>query len=151
MNRAALIDQIQQARETLEKLLTLFSRHPSSATDLFLTSISPGGNTGERAKLPEVRQVNRGAILCSRKQGSAPPVTRSRSHRDEYYRLFSPACRTTVVPSLPSIIQRKVAEPSADAIYNAYPDQGPGFYRYVERHSGRRNYYLGRSRSIAAN
>ena len=42
------------------------------------------------------------------------------------------------------------AEPSVDAIYNAYPNQGPGFYRYVERHSGRRNYYLGRSRSIAA-
>ena len=30
------------------------------------------------------------------------------------------------------------------------PNQGPRFYRYVERHSGRRNYYLGRSRRIAA-
>jgi hypothetical protein len=44
----------------------------------------------------------------------------------------------------------KGAEPSAAAIYNAYPNQGPRFYRYVERISGRRNYYLGRSRSIAA-
>ena len=44
----------------------------------------------------------------------------------------------------------KVAEPSADVIYNAYPNVGPGFYRYVERHSSRRNYYLGRSRNIAA-
>ena len=42
------------------------------------------------------------------------------------------------------------AEPSIDAIYNACPNQRPGFYRYVERNSSRRNYYLGRSRSIAA-
>ena len=47
-------------------------------------------------------------------------------------------------------IPARVAEPSADAIYNAYPNQGPGFYRYVERNSGRRNYYLGRPRRIAA-
>jgi hypothetical protein len=26
-----------------------------------------------------------------------------------------------------------VAELSADAIYNVYPNQGPGFYSYVER------------------
>jgi hypothetical protein len=44
----------------------------------------------------------------------------------------------------------KLAEHSADAIYNAYPNRGPGFYRYVERNSSRRNYYFGRSRSIAA-
>ena len=42
------------------------------------------------------------------------------------------------------------AESSVDAIYNEYPNQGPEFYRYVERNSSRRNYYLGRSRSIAA-
>jgi hypothetical protein len=29
-----------------------FNWHPSSATDLFLTSINLGGNTGERAKQP---------------------------------------------------------------------------------------------------
>ena len=48
-----------------------------------------------------------------------------------------------MAPRLPSKIPAKVAEPSTDAIYNAYPDQGPGFYRYVDRDS--------RSRSIAAN
>jgi hypothetical protein len=30
-------------------------------------------------------------------------------------------------------------------------NQGPGFYRYLERNSSRRNYYLGRPRRIAAN
>jgi hypothetical protein len=44
----------------------------------------------------------------------------------------------------------KLAEPSVDAIYNAYPNQGPRFWRYAEHNIGRRNYYLGRSRSIAA-
>ena len=33
----------------------------------------------------------------------------------------------------PAVESAKLAEPSADAIYNAYPNQGPGFYRYVER------------------
>ena len=46
-------------------------------------------------------------------------------------------------------------KPSAEAIYNAYPNHGPGFYRYVDRDSRRRNYYLGRPRgsakSLAAN
>ena len=51
----------------------------------------------------------------------------------------------------PGVKSAKLAEPSADAIYNAYPNLGPGFYRYVERDSRRRNYYLGRSRRIAAN
>ena len=42
-------------------------------------------------------------ILCSRKQGSAPTGnTIEKIGRDQYYRLFSPACRTTAVPSLPS-------------------------------------------------
>jgi hypothetical protein len=61
----ALIDQIQQARETLEKLLTLyFSRHPSSATVLSLTSIGREGNTGEPAKLPGTsgKQIERCVI-----------------------------------------------------------------------------------------
>ena len=45
----------------------------------------------------------------------------------------------------------KLAEPSPDAIYNAHPNRGPIFDRYVERNSSRRNYYLGRPRKIAAN
>ena len=49
------------------------------------------------------------------------------------------ASKNTVTPRLPSKIPAKVAEPFADAIYNAYPDQRPGFYRYVERHIRRRN------------
>ena len=51
VSRMALIDQIQRAEDP-RKLLTSFNRHPSSATDLFLIFISPGGNTAERAKLP---------------------------------------------------------------------------------------------------
>ena len=96
------------------------------------------------------RKVNRGAILCSRKQGQHPPATRSRRPiATNATRLFSPACRTHSGPK-PAVKSAKPAEPSADAIYNAYPNQGPGFYRYVERNSSRRNYYLGRSRRIAA-
>ena len=76
--------------------------------------------------------------------------TVEKTSRDEYY-LSLLESKNTVAPRLPSKIPVKVAEPSTDAIYNAYPNQGPGFYRYVERNSSRRNYYLGRSRSIAAN
>ena len=47
MNRAALIDQIQQARETL------LQSAPVDATDLSPTFISPGDHIGEPAKLPE--------------------------------------------------------------------------------------------------
>ena len=79
-----------------------------------------------------------------------PPLTRSRRPvATNTTRLFSPACRTHSGPK-PAVKSAKLAEPSADAIYNAYPNQGPGFYRYVERNSSRRNYYLGRSRRIAA-
>ena len=49
-----------------------------------------------------------------------------------------------MAPRLPSKIPAKVAEPSTDAIYNAYLNRGPGFYRYVKRNSRRRNYYLAR-------
>ena len=48
-------------------------------------------------------------------------------------------------------IPANVAEPSADAIYTAYPNQGPGFYCYVELNSSRRITTLGRPRRIAAN
>ena len=47
-------------------------------------------------------------------------------------------------------IPANVAEPSADAIYTAYPNQGPGFYCYVELNSSRRITTLGRPRRIAA-
>ncbi len=81
---------------------------------------------------------------------STPPLIRSRRPvATNATRLFSPACRTHSGPK-PAVKSAKPAEPSADAIYNAYPNQGPAFYRYVERNSSRRNYYLGRSRSIAA-
>ena len=48
MSRAALIDQIQQARETLEKLLTLLQSAPLSATNFCPTSINPGESIGEQ-------------------------------------------------------------------------------------------------------
>ena len=49
--RAALIDQIQQARETLEKPLTLLQSAPVERHRLSLTLISPGGSIVGRAKL----------------------------------------------------------------------------------------------------
>lgn len=99
------------------------------------------------------RKVNRGPILCSRKQGSAPAGnTIEKANRDVRYASllasmqntqWSQACRQKSQPrSLSPPLMRSTKQ---------YPNQGPEFYRYVERHSGRRNYYLGRSRSIAAN
>ena len=70
--------------------------------------------------------------------------TRSRRPVDEYY-LSLLASKNTVVPSLPSKARNSLSPPLI-ATYNAYPNQGPGFYRYVERDSRRRNYYLGRPR-----
>ena len=100
------------------------------------------------------RKANRGAILCSRKQGPAPAGksagnTIEKANRDERYASLLASMQSNSGASLPSKARNSL-EPSTDAIYNAYPNQGPGFYRYVERISGRRNYYLGRSRSIAA-
>jgi hypothetical protein len=53
MNRAALIERIEEARNVLEKLLTSLNRRPSSATDSLLTFTSPAENIDERTKLPE--------------------------------------------------------------------------------------------------
>ena len=59
-----------------------------------------------------------------------------------------------IFSSLPSKARNSLSPPLI-AIYNAYPNVGPGFYRYVGRDSRRRNYYLGRPRwsanSLAAN
>jgi hypothetical protein len=97
------------------------------------------------------RKVNRRAILCSRKQGSAPASnTIKKANRDERYASLLANMQNNSGPK-PAVKSAKLAEPSADAIYNAYPNQGPGFYRYVERNSSRRKYNLGRSRRIAAN
>jgi hypothetical protein len=60
MNRAALIEQIQEARKTLEKLLTLAANQQlSSATDLFPASISRGGVSSDVPNCRKVRQANR--------------------------------------------------------------------------------------------
>ena len=124
VNRATLIDQIQQARKTLEKLLSSLQSAPVERDRLFLISISPGGTTAERAKLPEVRKVNRGAILCSRKQGSTPaPGTIDKASRDEYYASLLASMQNNSGPK-PAVKSAKLAEPSADAIYNAYPTEG---------------------------
>ena len=94
------------------------------------------------------RKVNRGAILCSRKQGSAPAGnTIEKANRDERYASLLASMQNNSVPSLPSKARNSLSPP---LIYNAYLTRGPGFHRYVERNSSRRNYYLGRSRSIAA-
>ena len=59
----------------------------------------------------------------------------SKTSRDEYYAslLASMQNNNGLKPAVKS--RAKLAEPSADAIYNAYPNQRPGFYRYVERNS----------------
>jgi hypothetical protein len=71
------------------------------------------------------RKVNRGAILCSRKQGAAyPPATRSRRPiATNATRLFSPACRTHSGPQ-PASKARNSLSPPLIAIYNAYPTKG---------------------------
>ena len=50
VNRAALIEQIQEARKTLEKLLALLQSAPVER-DRFVSHLyQPGGHTGGRAK-----------------------------------------------------------------------------------------------------
>ena len=41
VDRTVLIDQIQQGREVLERLLTYLNLRPPLPTDLFLTSVNP--------------------------------------------------------------------------------------------------------------
>ena len=86
------------------------------------------------AKLPEVRKAKIERQFSAREsRGQHPPATRSRRPiATNTTRLFSPACRTTAVPSLPSKARNSLSTPP-DAICNAYPNQGPGFYSYVER------------------
>ena len=57
---------------------------------------------------------------------STPPLIRSRRPvATNATRLFSPACRTHSGPK-PAVKSAKPAEPSADAIYNAYPQPRAG-------------------------
>jgi hypothetical protein len=53
MNGAALIDQIQQARETLEKLLTSLQSAPVERDQFVAHSIRPAESIVERAKPPQ--------------------------------------------------------------------------------------------------
>jgi hypothetical protein len=53
VDRAALIDQIEQARATLEKLLTLLQSTPVERDRFVSHLINPGGSIGEHARLPE--------------------------------------------------------------------------------------------------
>ncbi len=92
------------------------------------------------------------------KAGATPAANAvEKTSRDEYYNSLFAKTQTNGPGKSKSAIKSpaKLAEPSVDAIYTAYPNQGPGFYRYVERDSRRRNYYLGRPRasanSLAAN
>ena len=100
--------------------------------------LNPGAGRSKIAERP-ICKSNGGSSRITESTPSANTV--EKTSRDHYYP--SLLASTTVAPRLPSKIPAKVSESSADAIYNAYPDQGPGFYRYVERDS--------RSRSIAAN
>ena len=156
-------DQTQEARETLEKLLAILQSAPVERDRFvshlypegYRRACETAGKSGKQIErcvistfqiaeslgfkgeqhsqaytLPIATNIT---ILCSRKQGQHPPLTRSRRPvATNTTPLFSPACRTHSGPK-PAVKSAKLAEPSADAIYNAYPNQGPGFYRYVER------------------
>jgi hypothetical protein len=50
MDRAVLINRLVEARSPSKSCWSYFNRHPSSATDLFPTSINRGENIGEDAK-----------------------------------------------------------------------------------------------------
>ena len=104
----------------------------------------------QHAKLPEPESKSRGNSLLAKAVVSIPAGnTIEKANRDERYASLLASMQNNSGPK-PVVKSAKLAEPSADAIYNAYPNRGPGFYRYVERDSGRRNYYLARSRSTAA-
>ena len=73
------------------------------------------------------RKVNRGAILCSRKQGSAPAGnTIEKANRDVRYASLLASMQNTQWPQA-CRQSAKLAEPSADEIYNAYPTKGRNF------------------------
>ena len=75
MKRAALIDQIQLARETLEKLLPSFNRHPSGgATGHLLTTIL-NNYPGTRGILFDLPHVVRDAPVLIQARGLAERVT----------------------------------------------------------------------------
>jgi hypothetical protein len=65
VNRAALIEQIEEARQTLEKLLALLQLAPVERDRFVPTSIRPGGLTGERAKLPGSQASKSGRCVIS--------------------------------------------------------------------------------------
>ena len=90
------------------------------------------------AKLPEFRKVNRrGNSLFAKAGVSTPPRGRSRRPiATNATRLFSPAYRTHSGPK-PAVKIAKLAEPSADAIYNCIPPtQGDGFLPLCRAPSG---------------
>jgi hypothetical protein len=84
-------------------------------------------------------------------KAGATPNTVEKTSRDEYYASLLASMQNNNGPKPAVKSPAKLAEPSADAIYTAYPNQGPVFYRYAERNSSRRNYYLGRPRRASAN
>ena len=65
MNRVTLIEQIEKTRMVLEKLLILLQSRPSSAIDLFPTSVNPEENIDEPVKLPG-KQIERCVIASFR-------------------------------------------------------------------------------------
>jgi hypothetical protein len=102
----------------------------------------------ETAGSPESK--SKGNSLFAKAGVSTPPAnTVETTGRDQYYAFLLANMQNNSGPKPAVKIPANLAEPSVDAIYNACPNQGPGFYRYVERNSGRLTYYLGRPRRIA--
>ena len=65
------------------------------------------------------------------KAGATPAAKAvEKDSRDEYYASLLASMQNNNAPKS-AVKSAKLAAPSADAIYNAYPNRGPAFYRYV--------------------
>ena len=81
------------------------------------------------------------------KAGATPAATPvEKTSRDEYYDSLLAKTQTSSPDKSKSAIKKrdKGPEPSVDAIYAAYPNRGPIFYRLAARNPRYRDYVLRR-------
>jgi hypothetical protein len=106
---------------------------------------------GRSKNLPKGRFLNRTAVHLELLKAHPPRTRVEKTSRDEYYPSLLASMQNNSGPK-PAVKSAKLPELSADAIYNAYPQPRAGILPLRRAQpSGRRNYYLGRSRRIAAN
>jgi hypothetical protein len=104
------------------------------------------------AKLPEPESKSRGNPLLAKAGGSIPAGnTIEKANRDERYASLLASMQNKGWSQACRVKSAKLAEPPLIAIYNAYPTKAGILPLRRAQPSGRRNYYLGRSRRIAAN